>query len=99
MICMNQSGSKLKIKIVKLFVVPSTDIQMAILCPMKNFQLTNENKEVYLCGDFNSNNNYNKIYGLMCSYGFLPQIHQPTRIQGATIIDNIFTDTCDRKIL
>ena len=36
----------------------------------------------------------------MCSYGYLPQILQPTRIQGdfATIIDNIFTNTCNRKI-
>ena len=36
----------------------------------------------------------------MCSYGYLPQILQPTRIQGdsATIIDNIFTNICDSKI-
>ena len=70
-------------------------------------KLSNENKEVYLCGDFNSDllkldgvNNYKKCYELMCSYGYLPQILQPTRIQGdsATIIDNIFTNTCDRKI-
>ena len=35
----------------------------------------------------------------MCSYGFLPQILQPTRIQGnsATIVDNIFTNTCNSK--
>ena len=64
-------------------------------------KLSNENKEIYICGDFNSDllkldnvNNYNKVYELMCSYGFLPQILQPTRIQGdsATIIDNIFTN-------
>ena len=64
-------------------------------------KLSNENKEVYLCGDFNSDllkldsvNNYKKIYELMCSYGYVPQILQPTRIQGdsATIIDNIFTN-------
>ena len=70
-------------------------------------KLSNENKEVYLCGDFNSDllkldkvKNYKKFYELMCSYGFLPQILQPTRIQGdsATIIDNIFTNTCGRKI-
>ena len=70
-------------------------------------KLSNENKEVYLCGDFNSDllklngvNNYKKFYELMCSYGYLPQILQPTRIQGdsATIIDNIFINTCDRKI-
>ena len=36
----------------------------------------------------------------MCSYGFLPQILQPTRIQGdsATIIDNIFTNVCEINI-
>ena len=70
-------------------------------------KLSNENKEVYLCGDFNSDllkldsvNNYNNFYELMCSYGYLPQILQPTRIQGdsATIIDNIFTNTCGSKI-
>ena len=70
-------------------------------------KLSNENKEVYLCGDFNSDllkldsvNNYNFFYELMCSYGYLPQILQPTRIQGdsATIIDNIFTNICDSKI-
>ena len=52
-------------------------------------------KEVYLCGDFNSDllkldsvNNYKNFYELVCSYGYLPQILQPTRIQGdsATII-------------
>ena len=70
-------------------------------------KLSNENKEVYLCGDFNSDllkldsvNNYKKFYELMCSYDYLPQILQPTRIQGdsATIIDNIFTNICDSKI-
>ena len=36
----------------------------------------------------------------MWSYVFLPQILQPTGIQGdsASIIDNIFTNTCDRKM-
>ena len=71
-------------------------------------KITNENKEVYICGDFNSDllkldkvSNYKRFYELMCSYGLLPQILQPTRIQGdsATIIDNIFTNNWDRKIL
>ena len=62
-------------------------------------KLSNENKEIYICGDFNTDllkldnvNNYNKFYELMCNYGFLPQILQPTSIQGdsATIIDNIY---------
>ena len=70
-------------------------------------KLSNENKEVYLCGDFNSDllkldkvKNYKTFYELMCSYVFLPQILQPTRTQGdsSTIIDNIFTNTCGRKI-
>ena len=66
-------------------------------------KINNENKEVYLCGDFNSDllkldkvNNYKKFYELMSSYGYLPQILQPSRIQGdsATIVDNIFTNVC-----
>ena len=66
-------------------------------------KLSNENKEVYLCGDLlklHGVNNYKKFYELTSSYGYLPQILQPTRIQGdsATIIDNIFTNICDRKI-
>ena len=70
-------------------------------------KITNENKEVYICGDFNSDllkldkvSNYKRFYELMCSYGLLPQILQPTRIQGdsATTIDNIFTNNWDRKI-
>ena len=39
-------------------------------------KLSNENKEVYLCGDFNSDllklngvNNYKRFYELMCSKG------------------------------
>ena len=42
-------------------------------------------------------NNYKKFYELMSSYGYLPQILQPTRIQcdSGTIIDNIFTNTCN----
>ena len=70
-------------------------------------KLSNENKEIYLCGDFNSDllkldgvNNYKICYELMSNYGYLPQILQPTRIQGnsATIIDNVFTNTCNRKV-
>ena len=114
-IFMNQSGLKSEIEVVKiLFVVISTNTQMTIFrhqfldylesCLSK---LSNENKEVYLCGDFNSDllkldkvNNYKRFYELMCSYGFLPQILQSTRIQGdsATIVDNIFTNTCNSEI-
>ena len=69
--------------------------------------LSKENKEIYICGDFNSdllkidkNNNYKKFYELMSSYGILPQILQPTRIEGnsATIIDNIFSNNIINSI-
>ena len=44
--------------------------------------------------------NYKKFYELTCSYGLLPQIVQPSRIQGesATIVDNIFTNVCNNLI-
>ena len=113
-ICMNRSGSKLKIKSKHYLWIhyrhPNDNMAYdkflgyLELCLSK---LSNENKEVYLCGDFNSDllkldgvNNYKTFYELMSSYGYLPQILQPTRIQGdsATIIDNIFTNTCNMKI-
>ena len=71
-------------------------------------KLTNENKEIYLCGDFNSDlikidedNNYKFFYELMASYGFTPFILLPTRItdHSATIVDNIFTNNMSNKIL
>ena len=92
-IFMNQFVLKSEIEVVKiLFVVISTDTQMTIFrhqfldylesCLSK---VSNENKEVYLCGDFNSDllkldkvNNYKRFYELMCRYGFLPQILQST---------------------
>ena len=63
-------------------------------------KLANENKDIYICGDFNTdllkidkNVNYKKFYEQLCSYGLLPQIIQPTRITdtSAIIVDNIFT--------
>ena len=62
-------------------------------------KISNENKDIYVCGDFNTDllkieisNNYKKFYDLMFSYGLLPNILLPTRVQGdsATIIDNIY---------
>ena len=59
------------------------------------------NKEIYITGDFNidllkieSNIKCKNFYDLMCSYGLLPKIIQPTRTTEttATIIDNIFTN-------
>ena len=71
-------------------------------------KITNENKEIYLCGDFNSDilkidliNSYKHFYELMSSYSLAPYILLPTRIQGdsATIVDNIFTNNTTNKIV
>ena len=64
-------------------------------------KLAKEKKEVYLCGDFNidllkidNNNNYQEFYNLLCSYGYLPKIIQPTRVteNESSLIDNIFSN-------
>ena len=64
-------------------------------------KLNKENKEIFLAGDFNfdllktqTDTNTQCFYDLMCSYGTLPQIIQPTRVtpNTATIIFNIFTN-------
>ena len=71
-------------------------------------KLTNENKEIYLCGDFNSDilkidtqNSYKTFYDLLSSYSLVPFILLPTRIVGnsATIIDNIFTNNISNTII
>ena len=48
-------------------------------------KIASENKEVYMCGDFNIDLlkvdeiiNYQLYYNLICSFGFLPLIIQPT---------------------
>ena len=60
-----------------------------------------ENKEIYLCGDFNIHllkinevRNHRKCYELMSSYGLLSHILNPTREteDSATLIDNIFSN-------
>ena len=70
-------------------------------------KLSKENKEIYICGDFNSDllkidirNIYNRFYELMSSNGLFPFILLPTRIDGdsATIIDNIFTNNIANSI-
>ena len=50
-------------------------------------KLIKEKKEIYLCGDFNidllqieNNSKYQQFYDMLCSYGFLPKITQPTRV-------------------
>ena len=71
-------------------------------------KINNENKEIYLCGDFNSDilkidfkNSYKRFYALLSSYGLLPFILLPTRIVGnsATIVDNIFTNNTNNTIV
>ena len=70
-------------------------------------KLTKENKEIFLCGDFNIdflkieiNQNYHQFYNMAKvtpadgSFGFLPKIIQPTRVTDhhSTLIDNIFSN-------
>ena len=64
-------------------------------------KLIKEKKEIYLCGDFNidlllieNNSKYQQFYDMLCSYGFLPKITQPTRVTEYTssLIDNIFSN-------
>ena len=71
-------------------------------------KLNKENKEIFLAGDFNfdllkteTDTNTQNFYDLMCSYGTLPQIIQPTRVtpNTATIIDNIFTNNITDDII
>ena len=54
-----------------------------------------------LCGDFNidllkieNNQNYHQFYNMLCSFGFLPKIIQPTRVTDhhSTLIDKIFSN-------
>ena len=65
-------------------------------------KLNGENKEIYLCGDFNidllkinSNENYLSFYNLLTCYSLLPFIIHPTRVaegQIPSLIDNIFSN-------
>ena len=71
--------------------------------------VSSENKEVYICGDFNIDllkldiiNNYQQYYNLLCSFGFLPLIVQPTRVvenQTPSLIDNIFSNNLSDEII
>ena len=70
--------------------------------------IAKENKEVYICGDFNidllkieSINSNQEYYNLLCSYGLLPQIIQPTRLvenQSPSLIDNTFRNNISEEI-
>ena len=77
---------------------------------MSKYTIVKEYKEIYLCGDFNidllqieTKQNYNQCYDMLCSYGFLPKIIQPTRVTEyhSTLIDNIFSNnlTDDTKVV
>ena len=62
--------------------------------------LSSENKEVYICGD--KIHNYQQYYNLLCSFGFLPLIVQPTRVvenQTPSLIDNIFCNNLSDDII
>ena len=71
--------------------------------------IAKENKEAYICGDFNIDllkigtmNSNQEYYNLLCSYGFLPQVIQPTRVvvnQSPSLIDNIFSNNISDEII
>ena len=70
--------------------------------------ISKENKEVYICGDYNfdllkidSDYFTQHFFNLLCSYGLLPLILQPTRLteSSATIIDNIFSNNFQDDII
>ena len=64
--------------------------------------ISDENKEAYVCGDFNidllklvSKPSYLAFYNLMCSNGLIPYIVHPSRMvegQMPSLIDNIFSN-------
>ena len=69
--------------------------------------LAKENKEVYICGDYNfdllkvdTDQLTLHFFNLLCSYGFLPHILQPTRVteNTSTVIDNIFSNNIQDDI-
>ena len=71
--------------------------------------LSDENKEVYLCGDFNidllqidSNKCYMSFYNLLNCNGLLPLIIHPSRVvegQKPSLIDNIFCNNIDNFVI
>ena len=68
----------------------------------------NEDKDVYVCGDFNidllkinEKKKHLKFYNLLNSYGFLPLIIHPSRVvdnQEPSLIDNIFSNNITDEI-
>ena len=62
----------------------------------------------YICGDFNfdllktdTDHNTQHFFNLLCSYGLLPHILQPTRVtvNTASVIDNIFNNNLQDDII
>ena len=86
---------------------PDTDVEEFKDHLEKVFQkISKENKLIYLMRDFNFDLlNYETDTGTagfvnsIVQFGFLPLIHQPTRITGrsATIIDNIFANNFEHE--
>ena len=72
-------------------------------------KLSKENKELYLCGDFNidllkidSVNHNLQFFNLLNSNGLLPLILHPSRVvegQVPSLIDNIFSNNINNKII
>ena len=65
-------------------------------------------KYIYICGDFNIDllkvdeiSNDQLCYNLICSFGFLPLITQPTRVvdNQTSLIDNIFSNNLSDEII
>ena len=71
--------------------------------------LNDENKEIYICGDFNidflkmdSESSYLKFYNQLSSKSLLPFIIHPSRVmegQTPSLIDNIFSNNVQENVL
>ena len=72
-------------------------------------KIVQENKEIYICGDFNIDllkmndfDSHLEFYTLLNSHGLLPFIVQPTRVvdsQTPSLIDNIFSSNISDSVL
>ena len=81
---------------------PRHDLSEFLQYLEKCLKIIAKEKEVYICSDFNidllkigSINSNQEYYNLLCSYGLLPQVIQPTRVvenRFPSLIDNIFTN-------
>ena len=67
-----------------------------------------ENKELYIYGDINfdllkidSDHVTQRFFNLLCSFGLLPHVLQPSRVTDntATVIDNIFSNNIQDNIV